>query len=63
MYKYFCGGCGHRFTDPRPERDENGLLNEIACPNCGAWDIYQDTPAGAAASVADQIAYENKILD
>ena len=61
MYKYFCGGCGCKFTSDQPERDSNGILNDIPCPNCGAWDIYPDTDAGRADSLRDQIEYYNKI--
>ena len=58
MYSYFCGCCGHRFEHELPERDGHGILNEIACPECGARDVYPDTPAGAAASARDQMEYE-----
>lgn len=60
-YKYFCGDCGHHFTSNKPERDENGFLNDISCPECGAWDVYPDTDAGATASVRDQTGYENAV--
>ena len=60
-YKYFCGCCGYRFTSGKPERDENGFLNDISCPDCGAWDVYPDTDAGANASVKDQMEYESEV--
>jgi DNA-directed RNA polymerase subunit RPC12/RpoP len=63
MHKYFCGCCGHHFESAAPERDANGYLNEIACPDCGAHDIYADTPDGAEQSVKDQTAYENKLIE
>ena len=61
-YKYFCGCCGHHFVNSLPERDERGYLNSIPCPECGAWDIYPDTPDGANQSVKDLTDYENKII-
>lgn len=63
MYKYFCDSCGYHFTDPRPERDERGLLNDISCPRCGAWEIYTDDERGARDSVRDLTEYENKIRE
>lgn len=57
-YHYFCGACGHKFVSDTPAFDENGLHNNISCPECGAWDIYADTPEGAAESVRDQLSYE-----
>lgn len=62
-YKYFCGNCGHRFASGKPERDAKGYLNDIPCPECGAHDTYPDTPAGAAASVRDQIDYEDRLIE
>ena len=59
MYKYFCNSCGTHFEQELPERDENGLLNDIVCPNCGTYDIYTDTIEGAAQSVKDLSDYEN----
>jgi DNA-directed RNA polymerase subunit RPC12/RpoP len=59
MYKYFCNSCGTHFEQELPERDENGLLNDIVCPNCGIYDIYTDTTEGAAQSVKDLSNYEN----
>lgn len=63
MYKYFCGSCGLRFASDKPERDSKGFLNDIPCPECGAWDIYPDTAAGAAASVRDQLDYEDRLIE
>ena len=62
-YKYFCNECGHHFTSNKPERDENGFLNDISCPECGGWNVYPDTDAGAAASVKEQTEYENEIYE
>lgn len=62
-YKYFCGCCGHKFTSDKPERDSKGFLNDIPCPECGAWDVYPDTPAGSAASVRDQLDYEDRLIE
>lgn len=62
-YKYFCGNCGHRFTSDKPERDSRGYLNDIPCPECGAWDVYPDNPTGAAASVRDQTDYKNRLSE
>lgn len=62
-YKYFCGNCGKQFSSALPERDAHGLLNDIPCPECGAHDTYPDTPAGAAASVRDQVDYENRLIE
>lgn len=61
MFKYFCNCCGTHFTNEFPERDHLGLLNDITCPRCGVYDIYTDTPEGAAQSVKDLTDYENKI--
>lgn len=65
-YKYFCNDCGFRFESELPERNENGLLNGITCPDCGSWAVYPDTAEGAAQSVralneeeAAQIAWED----
>lgn len=60
MYKYFCDYCGRSFESSTPERDPLGLLNDIACPHCGSFDIFPDTPEGHAASVAALTEYENK---
>ena len=62
-YKYFCDNCGRHFASDLPERDSRGCLNDIPCPHCGAWDIYPDTPGGAAASVRDQLDYENRLRE
>ncbi len=62
-YKYFCGNCGKHFASEKPERDASGLLNDIPCPECGAWDVYADTTAGATASVRDQTDYENRLSE
>lgn len=59
MYKYFCNSCGTRFEHELSERDKDGLLNDIACPHCGAYDIYTDTEEGATQSVKDLSDYEN----
>ena len=37
MYKYFCNSCGTHFENDMPERDNDGLLNNIICPHCGAY--------------------------
>lgn len=62
-YKYFCGNCGHKFTSEKPERDVQGWLNDIACPECGSWDTYPDTPEGVTASVRDQLDYEDRLIE
>lgn len=61
MYKYFCNSCGVHFEHALPERDDNGLLNDIVCPHCGVYDIYPDTEAGAAQSIKDLTDYENTV--
>ena len=63
MYKYFCNSCGTHFENDMSERDNNGLLNDIVCPHCGAYDIYPDTPRGATRSVKDMTEYENKQIE
>lgn len=55
-----CGSCGHLFASEIPLKDERGLSNDVACPECGAWDIYPDTAAGAAQSMRDQLSYEEE---
>lgn len=62
-YRYFCGNCGKHFSSAIPERDSKGYLNDIPCPECGAWDTYPDTPEGAAASVRDELDYENRLIE
>lgn len=57
-YKYFCGECGHRFESNLPERDANGLHNDIWCPECGGMNVYADTPEGAEQSAKDEIEYQ-----
>lgn len=57
-YKYFCEECGEHFDSTLPERDRNGILNEISCPNCGCWCVYLDTPEGAETSIRDMNEYE-----
>ena len=61
MYKYFCNSCGWRFESDQPERDEIGLLNDIACPHCGAWDVFQDTAEGSRKSIRETECYEATI--
>lgn len=53
MKKYFCDSCGFRFESDNPDE------LSISCPDCGCWDIYPDTPEGAAASVKARTEYEN----
>lgn len=60
-YRYFCNECGTRFMFNLPERDDLGLLNDIVCPRCGGYNVYPDTPAGAAASVRHTMQYENEL--
>ena len=60
--KYFCNTCGLRF-ESGPERDENGMLNDICCPNGCGWNVYPDTVEGRAQSVLDLTEYENVLLD
>lgn len=62
-FRYFCHECGHCFASNKPERDDNGFLNDISCPECGAWNVYPDTDAGAAASVKELTEYENETSD
>lgn len=56
-YHYFCNECGHRFESELPERDANGLLNDVWCPECGGLNVYPDTPEGAAASARETLDY------
>lgn len=53
MAKYFCNCCGKHFESDLPELD-------VYCPECGVYDIYSDTAEGAAQSIKDITAYENK---
>ena len=62
MYKYFCNNCGNHFENELPLKNHLGLLNDIVCPKCGAYEIYPDTAEGAAQSVDDTIAYENELI-
>jgi len=62
-YKYFCGCCGHEFDSELPLKNEKGWHNEVCCPECGAWDIYERTPAGAAQSVKDELQYQAEISE
>lgn len=52
--KYFCDYCGEHFTADTPE-------NDTACPKCGSWCIFLDTPEEAARSVERLNEYENKV--
>ena len=61
MYHYFCNDCGHHFASDLPERDANGLLNDIDCPKCGCWEIYPDNPAGSDQAVKALTDYENAV--
>ena len=63
QYKYFCDSCGARFESETPFYTKDGLHSEISCPHCGAWDIYEDTAAGAAESVRALTEYENRISE
>lgn len=58
-YKYFCNHCGYHFESELPERDSNGLLNDILCPHCGDAEIYPDTVEGSKRSVKAVTEYEN----
>ena len=60
-YHYFCGECGHRFDSDLPERDANGLHNDVWCPECGGYNVYPDTPDGAAQSAKDEIEYQAQL--
>lgn len=60
MYKYFCNCCGNHFENALPEKDSVGLLNLIACPKCGDYDVYPDTAEGAKQSIDALTDYENK---
>lgn len=60
--KYFCNMCGHRF-EAGPERDENGMPNDICCPGGCGWNVYPDTLEGRAQSVRDLTEHENVLLD
>lgn len=60
-YPLFCGDCGNYFTSEIPLRNQRGMLNDISCPTCGGWNVYPDTPEGAAQSVRDEIAYQNEV--
>lgn len=62
MFKYFCENCGARFMHVQPERDENGLINDIFCPHCGDRDIYPDTSEGAAQSIRNLNKYEASLM-
>ena len=62
MFAYFCDCCGKKFKSEIPERNENGMLNNICCPTCGAWDVYPDTPEEAAASATRETEYENTLI-
>ena len=61
MYKFFCNYCGYHFKDSTPPKD-HGLI-DVVCPVCGSYDIYPDTPEGAAQSVKDMTAYENSLIE
>lgn len=61
-YRYFCNNCGVKFMFELPEKDKLGLFNNIVCPRCGGYDVYPDTPEGAAASVRHTIEYENELI-
>jgi sarcosine oxidase delta subunit len=47
------------FTSALPERDENGIVNDIYCPHCGDLNTYPDTAQGAAESVKALTESEN----
>lgn len=60
-YHYFCGNCNTHFSHDLPERDANGFLNDIICPNCGDREIYTDDEAGSRMSVEALQAYEEDL--
>lgn len=60
-YKYFCGSCGRRFESDVPFTDKNGIHNDIWCPECGAVDIFEDTPEGAGMSAGIEIGYQAEL--
>lgn len=60
-YKYFCNSCGKKFESNLPEKDKLGLLNDIVCPKCGAYDIYADTEEGNKLAFKHFCEYENYI--
>lgn len=53
--KYFCDTCGERFESDRP-------FIELSCPNCGCYDIYEDTPEGSLENVRSLNAYEAELI-
>ena len=58
--KYFCDCCGARFeADPKPISEF--LMEDVRCPACGVFDVYEDTAEGATESVRALSDYENKI--
>lgn len=65
--KVMCNTCGCRFDAPDNIRlagmtpEKAILCEEVACPDCGSYDIYPDTAAGSRKAVKDQTSYENKV--
>ena len=57
--KYFCDCCGTRF-EAFPKPINEFLMEDVRCPECGVFDVYEDTPEGAAESVRALTGYENK---
>lgn len=60
-YKYFCGCCGKKFSLNISERNVLGLLNDIVCPKCGAYDVYRDDKAGHKEEYHHSQEYENEM--
>lgn len=50
-HRWFCDSCGLFFGSDAPHRQPDGNYSSIACPCCGSWDTWPDTPEEAAASV------------
>ena len=48
-------------THREPITSKSILCEEVACPDCGSYDIYPDTAAGSRKAVKDQTTYENKV--
>lgn len=52
--KYFCGECGNRFAQ--------ATKWSAYCPNCGGYNVYEDTPEGAAESIKELNRYEADLI-
>lgn len=55
IQKLFCGECGNHFN-------AMGAEWGAYCPRCGGYEVYNDTPEGAAESIRELNRYEADLI-